>query len=84
MKADSEKERILRAFASERMNRIVDDRIHSGSDLTNAQSLYRSERVFALMILRASPHAGQMTPGERRFYRQARAAYRAMLTRRKR
>jgi hypothetical protein len=84
MKPNSRKERrhaILRVFGTDRLNRAIDERIRTGRDL---EGLTKAKREYCALVLHASSHAGQMTADERREYRKALAAYRAMLARRKR
>jgi len=83
MKTNSQKERAyaaLHAFGTDRLNNIVDRRIRTGYSL---EGLSKAEREYCIMVLHASAHASELTPGERVIYHKARAAYRAMLMRRK-
>jgi hypothetical protein len=70
----------LRAFGTDRLSDIVDRRIRTGYSL---EGLTKAEREYCIMVLHASAHASELTPGERAVYHKARAAYRAMLASRK-
>jgi hypothetical protein len=83
---NSEKTRryaILRAYGSDRLNRIIDRRIRDGGDLATIKGLTKAEREYCVMVLHASVHAGTMTAGERAAYHKARAWDRARLAHRR-
>ena len=84
MKQNARRERLLRAFGTDRLNRIIDDRISNGPTLTSFKSLSQAEREYCCLVLHASEHAGTMSATERRLYREARRSYRAMLPPRRR
>ena len=71
---------ILRAFGTDRLNRIADESINVGRSL---KGLTKTDREYCCMVLHAASHAGEMTLGERKAYHEALAAYRARLARRK-
>ena len=75
---------LLRVFAAPQLNDAIKRRINDGPRLTSMKGLDADERKYYALVLRASTHAGTMTPGERAAYRQARHSHRAMLARRKR